>query len=70
MGARIEEIPASWYDRTEGKSRFRLFAWLPLYLRWLLSGQSGAASQDNSPNAARRIDAWYQPNQPPYQHAG
>lgn len=33
-GARVEEIPATWRDRTAGESRFRLFAWLPLYLRW------------------------------------
>lgn len=33
-GERVEEIPATWRDRTEGESRFRLAAWLPLYLRW------------------------------------
>jgi dolichol-phosphate mannosyltransferase len=33
-GERVEEIPATWYDRTAGESRFRLAAWLPLYLRW------------------------------------
>lgn len=33
-GERVEEIPATWHDRTVGKSRFRLWAWLPLYLRW------------------------------------
>jgi dolichol-phosphate mannosyltransferase len=35
-GARVEEIPATWYDRAAGESRFRLAAWLPLYLRWYL----------------------------------
>jgi dolichol-phosphate mannosyltransferase len=34
LGARIEEIPASWHDRAVGKSRFKLLAWLPAYLRW------------------------------------
>jgi glycosyltransferase involved in cell wall biosynthesis len=33
-GERVEEIPATWRDRTAGESRFRLAAWLPLYLRW------------------------------------
>jgi len=33
-GRRVEEVPAVWHDRTAGGSRFRLFAWLPLYLHW------------------------------------
>jgi dolichol-phosphate mannosyltransferase len=33
-GERVEEIPAVWRDRTAGQSRFRIAAWLPLYLRW------------------------------------
>jgi dolichol-phosphate mannosyltransferase len=35
-GRLVEEIPATWRDRTAGESRFRLAAWLPLYLRWYL----------------------------------
>ncbi len=33
-GYRITELPTTWRDRTAGKSRFRLWHWLPLYLRW------------------------------------
>lgn len=33
-GERVEEVPATWRDRSAGESRFRLMAWLPLYLRW------------------------------------
>jgi glycosyltransferase involved in cell wall biosynthesis len=33
-GWRVAEVPTVWRDRTAGKSRFRLFAWLPHYLRW------------------------------------
>lgn len=33
-GERVEEVPATWRDRTAGQSRFRLWRWLPLYLRW------------------------------------
>ncbi len=35
-GGRVEEVPATWYDRTAGKSRFKLMAWLPMYLHWYL----------------------------------
>lgn len=31
---RITEVPTTWRDRTAGESRFRLWKWLPLYLRW------------------------------------
>ncbi len=33
-GERVEEVPATWRDRAAGRSRFRLLAWLPEYLRW------------------------------------
>jgi hypothetical protein len=33
-GRRVEEVPATWRDRSAGESRFRLWAWLPQYLRW------------------------------------
>jgi dolichol-phosphate mannosyltransferase len=33
-GGRVDEIPGTWTDRTAGESRFKLMAWLPLYLRW------------------------------------
>jgi glycosyltransferase involved in cell wall biosynthesis len=35
-GWRVAEVPTTWHDRTAGQSRFRLFAWLPHYLRWYL----------------------------------
>lgn len=35
-GGRVEEVPATWRDRTAGESRFRLWQWLPFYLRWYL----------------------------------
>ena len=31
---RVDEIPALWIEREERKSRFRIFKWLPIYLRW------------------------------------
>ncbi|MBA3726704.1 MAG: glycosyltransferase family 2 protein [Armatimonadetes bacterium] len=33
-GGIVAEVPASWYDRTSGESRFQLRKWLPQYLRW------------------------------------
>lgn len=33
-GRMLAEVPTTWRDRTAGQSRFRLRAWLPLYLRW------------------------------------
>lgn len=33
-GWRVTEVPTLWRDRTAGQSRFRLWAWLPHYLRW------------------------------------
>lgn len=33
-GYRIAELPTIWHDRTTGRSRFRLWAWIPHYLRW------------------------------------
>jgi dolichol-phosphate mannosyltransferase len=35
-GWRVTEVPTTWRDRSAGQSRFRLFAWLPHYLRWYL----------------------------------
>jgi len=33
-GYRLTEIPTVWHDRVQGRSNFRLFRWLPRYLRW------------------------------------
>jgi glycosyltransferase involved in cell wall biosynthesis len=32
----IAEVPASWKDRSEGESNFKLWKWLPSYLKWYL----------------------------------
>lgn len=34
LGYRITEVPATWNDRTAGKSRFKLLKWLPKYIKW------------------------------------
>ena len=38
LGYKINEIPAKWEERTEGKSNFKLVNWLPQYIRWYLYG--------------------------------
>jgi dolichol-phosphate mannosyltransferase len=32
----IGEVPAQWFERTRGASRFQVIKWLPDYLRWYL----------------------------------
>ncbi len=36
LGWRIGELPARWYERAHGASRFQVIKWLPAYLRWYL----------------------------------
>ncbi len=33
-GFRIGEVPAQWFERKAGTSRFRVLKWLPAYLYW------------------------------------
>jgi glycosyltransferase involved in cell wall biosynthesis len=35
LGWPITEMPVHWYERKAGQSRFHIFGWLPIYLRWL-----------------------------------
>lgn len=34
LGFNVAQVPTSWEDRSAGESRFRLFKWLPCYLKW------------------------------------
>ena len=40
LGYKISEIPAQWEERSEGSSRFKIFKWLPQYLKWYIYGLS------------------------------
>jgi dolichol-phosphate mannosyltransferase len=55
-GRRVEEIPATWRDRSAGQSRFRLWAWLPEYLRWYFwaLGQRLRGRPTSAPDAGVR----------------
>jgi dolichol-phosphate mannosyltransferase len=33
-GGKVSEVPSTWTDRSAGVSRFRMWKWLPKYLRW------------------------------------
>lgn len=33
-GYKIAEVPTTWRDRTAGETNFKLWKWLPSYLRW------------------------------------
>lgn len=33
-GYKITELPAIWKDRVAGESRFRMWKWIPKYLKW------------------------------------
>jgi dolichol-phosphate mannosyltransferase len=43
QGEPIAELPTEWFDRAEGKSRFRFWRWLPHYLRWYLRSLAAVA---------------------------
>ena len=34
LGWTVAEVPAQWFERKQGESRFRVLGWLPDYLRW------------------------------------
>jgi dolichol-phosphate mannosyltransferase len=34
LGWRVGEVPALWFERHHGTSRFRVLKWLPAYLQW------------------------------------
>jgi hypothetical protein len=36
LGWPVAEVPAQWFERQHGQSRFRVLRWIPAYLRWYL----------------------------------
>jgi len=40
-GYKITEVPCVWRDRSAGKSRFKLWKWLPKYIHWYLFAIKG-----------------------------
>lgn len=56
-GERVAELPATWQDRRDGQSKFRLLRWLPGYLFWFFWGlQALLLARDSEPApAASRV---------------
>ncbi len=54
-GWRVEELPATWRDRTAGESRFKLWKWLPLYLRWYRAALWHGLLRPRFPPARRQM---------------
>ncbi len=51
MGANVVEVPTSYRERTTGKSNFRVFAWLPAYLRWFIVALRGRLRSPATPGS-------------------
>lgn len=47
LGAPIAELPTTWHDRTAGESNFKLWQWLPSYLRWYVFAFGPRRSSSN-----------------------
>ncbi len=40
-GYKITEVPSQWRDRKKGETRFKLWKWLPKYVKWYLFAIQG-----------------------------
>jgi two-component system, NarL family, response regulator DevR len=58
LGYPIAEVPTTWHDRTVGASRFRLWAWMPQYLRWYWFGLSTRQQAQPRLQPAGQARAW------------
>jgi hypothetical protein len=36
LGWPVVDVPAQWFERKQGASRFKVLSWVPAYLRWYL----------------------------------
>jgi dolichol-phosphate mannosyltransferase len=34
LGWKIADVPVTWIERDDGRTRFQVLRWLPAYLRW------------------------------------
>src|ERR1700741_244056 len=63
LGWKIGEVPAWWFERKHGESRFRILRWLPAYLRW--SGYAYATTFLRRPPSTVPMRAPAQPGSRP-----
>ena len=52
---KIAEIPAQWEERSEGSSRFKIFKWLPQYLKWYFYGLTTTWLKKGSKDVKKKI---------------
>ena len=52
---KISEIPAQWEERSVGSSRFKIFKWLPEYLRWYFYGLATTWLKKGPQDVKKRI---------------
>ena len=52
---KISEMPAQWEERSEGSSRFKIFKWLPEYLRWYFYGLATTWLKKSAHEVKKRI---------------
>ena len=38
LGWQVVEVPSTWIERKAGKSKFRMWKWIPHYFKWFLYG--------------------------------
>ena len=51
----IAEIPAQWEERSEDTSRFKIFKWLPEYLRWYFYGLATTWLRKSTQEVNKRV---------------
>lgn len=56
LGWGIVEIPAKWFERSAGASRFKVMKWAPAYLRWYFYA-FGTTYLGRGPETVTTIDA-------------
>ena len=55
-GWRVGEVPARWSDRVAGRSKFRLWRWLPRYLQWYFYALQAGPSRRRTRHAVADKD--------------
>ncbi len=50
LGYKITELPSIWYDRVDGESNFKMWNWIPHYLKWYFWGVKNTWLKKNRSN--------------------
>ena len=55
LNYKISEVPAKWEERSEGSSRFKIYKWIPQYLKWYFYGLSTTWLKKSPQDVKKRI---------------